>query len=82
MLCDVHTDILQRLDLFRQRVTQAFSSIMQDAESILLSELVTFVNEGLSTDDLFGTAEATALCQKMQDDEMLMISEGTVFKIS
>lgn len=55
---------------------------MQDADSIPLNELVTFVNQGLSTDDLFGSTEATELCQRMQDDELLMISEGTVYKIA
>ncbi len=39
------------------------------------------VNEGLSTDMLFGTAEATEACQIMTDAEELMLSEGIVYKL-
>lgn len=39
------------------------------------------VNEGLTTGALFGTAEATALCQVMSDADELMISDGIVYKV-
>jgi DNA replication licensing factor MCM3 len=54
---------------------------MQDEESISLRELLTHVNEGLPTDSLFGTSEATEICQIMGDNDELMISEGTVYKV-
>lgn len=48
---------------------------------MFLAALLEFVNEGLPTDSLFGTAEATEACQVMQDSEELMISDGIVYKI-
>lgn len=48
---------------------------------MFLTELVKMVNEGLPTDALFGTAEATAVCQVMSDADELMISEGIVYKV-
>jgi DNA replication licensing factor MCM3 len=54
---------------------------MQDTEMMFLADLLKLVNEGLSTDELFGTAEATEACQAMTDADELMISEGIVYKI-
>jgi DNA replication licensing factor MCM3 len=54
---------------------------MQDTETVLLSELLQLVNESLSTEELFGTGEATEACQVMQEAEELMISDGIVYKI-
>lgn len=58
-----------------------FASQLQDEEQIFLAELVEFVNAGLSTDALFGTAEATAICQVMTDSDELMMSEGIIYKV-
>ena len=58
-----------------------FATKMQDDEEILLANLLQFVNQGLSTDELFGTTEATNACEVMQDAEELMISDGIVYKI-
>jgi DNA replication licensing factor MCM3 len=54
---------------------------MQDEEQVFLTDLLKLINDGMSTDSLFGTAEATAACQEMQEAEELMISEGIVYKI-
>jgi DNA replication licensing factor MCM3 len=54
---------------------------MQDEEMTFLSTLLGWVNEGLSTEEWFGTAEATAGCLAMQKAEELMISDGIVYKI-
>ncbi|KAG6875296.1 hypothetical protein C0992_004386 [Termitomyces sp. T32_za158] len=70
-----------RLQFFRSRLASIFATLLQDDEQIFLADLLKFVNEGLTTDSLFGTAEATAACQMMQDNEELMISDGIVYKI-
>lgn len=70
-----------RLQFFRSRLANIFATLLQDDEQIFLTDLLKFVNEGLATDSLFGTAEATAACQMMQDNEELMISDGIVYKI-
>jgi len=54
---------------------------MQDDESIFLADLLQHINEGLSTEELFGTGEATEACLAMQAAEELMISDGIVYKI-
>ncbi|KAF9015050.1 ATP dependent DNA helicase [Cyathus striatus] len=71
----------ERLQLFRSRVANIFATRMQDDEQIFLKELLEFVNEGLPTDSLFGTAEATEACQAMGENDELMISDGIVYKI-
>jgi DNA replication licensing factor MCM3 len=70
-----------RLKLFRSRVANVFATKMQDDEEIFLTNLLQLVNEGLPTDELFGTSEATQACETMQDAEELMISDGIVYKI-
>jgi len=81
---DYFTDIVtyfNRVQLFRSRLANIFATRMQDEEQIFLTELLQLINEGLTTDSLFGTAEATDACQVMQDNEELMISDGIVYKI-
>lgn len=58
-----------------------FATRLQDEEQIFLSQLLEAVNEGLPTDMLYGTAEASEACQIMQDNEELMLSDGIVYKI-
>ncbi|KAG8220061.1 MCM2/3/5 family-domain-containing protein [Butyriboletus roseoflavus] len=70
-----------RLQLFRSRVANLFASHLQDEEQIFLAELVQLVNAGLPTDALFGTAEASAICQVMTDSDELMMSDGIVYKV-
>ncbi|KAF5337407.1 hypothetical protein D9611_003099 [Ephemerocybe angulata] len=71
----------ERTQFFRSRVAKIFATVMQDEESMSLRDILTHVNEGLPTDSLFGTAEATEICQIMGDNDELMISEGTVYKV-
>jgi DNA replication licensing factor MCM3 len=73
--------VYDRLQLFRARLANLFSTRLQDEEQVFLAELVEMVNEGLPTGALFGTAEATAACQVMSDADELMISEGIVYKV-
>ncbi|KAH7883866.1 MCM2/3/5 family-domain-containing protein [Phlebopus sp. FC_14] len=71
----------ERLQMFRSKLANLFATRLQDEEQIFLSELVEMVNEGLPTGALFGTAEATAICQIMTGSDELMLSEGIVYKI-
>ncbi|EJD04325.1 ATP dependent DNA helicase [Fomitiporia mediterranea MF3/22] len=70
-----------RLRLFRQRLASVFSTKYQDEEQVFFAELLPHINEGLPTNTLFGTAEATAACQAMSDQNELMLSDGIVYKI-
>jgi len=70
-----------RLQLFRARVSKIFATRLQDEETIYLKELLEFVNEGMPTESLFGTAEATQICEIMGENDELMISEGIVYKV-
>jgi len=69
------------LQLFRSRVSKVFVTRMQDEETIFLTDLVEIVNEGMSAENLFGTAEATQICEIMGENDELMISEGIVYKV-
>jgi DNA replication licensing factor MCM3 len=46
-----------------------------------LVDLVKAVNDGLGNEALFGTAEATLLCQAMTEANEVMLSENIVYKI-
>ncbi|KAA1468488.1 ATP dependent DNA helicase [Dentipellis sp. KUC8613] len=70
-----------RLQLFRSRLARLWSSTLQDEEQFILTDLVQLINDGLDTDALFGTAEATAACQAMTDANEMMLSEGIVYKM-
>jgi len=54
---------------------------MQDEDTIFLTDLLEFVNDGLSTESLYGTAEATRICELMGEKDELMISEGIIYKV-
>ncbi|THG98456.1 hypothetical protein EW026_g3739 [Hermanssonia centrifuga] len=71
----------ERLALFRSRLARLFSTTRQDDEQFYFADILKDVNEGLSTDALFGTVEATAACQVMTDANELMLSDGIVYKI-
>ncbi|KAF8225807.1 MCM-domain-containing protein [Tricholoma matsutake] len=71
----------ERLQQFRSRLANIFATRLQDEEQIFLPQLLEAINEGLPTDMLYGTAEATGACQIMQDSEELMLSDGIVYKI-
>lgn len=82
LTCEISlTGLSNRLQLFRSRLANIFATRLQDEEQIFLTALVEFINEGLATDSLFGTAEATEACKAMQNAEELMISDGIVYKI-
>lgn len=70
-----------RLRLFRTRLASLFATRLQDPEQFLFTDLLPMINEGLSTDILFGTAEATAACQVMTEANEIMLSGDVVYKI-
>ena len=70
-----------RLQLFRTRVARLWATSFQDDEQVFLADLVQAVNEGLGNDVLFGTSEATMLCQAMTEANEVMLSDGIVYKI-
>jgi hypothetical protein len=72
---------LLRLQLFRSRVARLWATSFQDDEQVFLADLVQRVNEGLDSDALFGTAEATVACQAMTEANEVMLSENIVYKI-
>lgn len=69
------------MQVFRSRVSKIFVTRMQDEETIFLTDLVEMVNEGMSTENLFGTTEATQICEIMGENDELMISEGIVYRV-
>ena len=70
-----------RLKLFRTRLANLFATKLIDEDQMYLNTLVEMINEGLSNDQLFGTAEATAACEIMTDANEIMLSDGVVYKI-
>ncbi|KAI0639086.1 ATP dependent DNA helicase [Trametes polyzona] len=70
-----------RLKLFRTRLASVFATKLVDEDQAYLHDLVEMVNEGLPTQELFGTAEATAACNVMTDANEIMLSDGIVYKI-
>lgn len=47
----------------------------------MFTDLLELINQGLPTEQLFGTAEATIACEVMGEAEELMLSGGVVYKI-
>jgi len=62
-------------------VANLFATRLQDEEQIFLAELLEMINDGLSTTELFGTTEASNICQIMSDSDELMLSDGIVYKV-
>lgn len=62
-------------------MAKIFATRLQDEETMFLTDLLEFVNEGMPTSTLYGTAEATQICEIMGENDELMISEGVVYKL-
>lgn len=71
----------ERLALFRTRLARLNATVLLDDEQVYFTQLLELINDGLTTDTLFGTAEATAICQVMTEANELMLSDGIVYKI-
>jgi DNA replication licensing factor MCM3 len=66
---------------FRKRLATIFSTVYQDREQVFFAELLEKLNEGQPTSTLFSTGEAMAACERMTDENELLLSEGIVYKI-
>ncbi|KAF4623005.1 hypothetical protein D9613_001700 [Agrocybe pediades] len=72
----------ERLQVFRSRIIKLFGTTMQDREMIPLNELLENVNQGIPTEQLYGTAEAAEILTIMtENDELMLSEEGHVYKL-
>jgi len=71
----------ERMALFRRRLARLYEAELRDEEQFYLRDLLELINKGLTTAQLFGTAEATAICLLMTEQNELMLSDGIVYKI-
>ena len=70
-----------RLDLFRSRLDHVFTTSLGADGFVELTELVPLVNEGLETDEMFGSGEARRAAERMHERNEIMFSDGTVYKV-
>ncbi|ORY32621.1 MCM2/3/5 family-domain-containing protein [Naematelia encephala] len=76
------TDIsAERLDMFQSRLDHVFTTSLGADGIVEMTELVPMINEGLTNEDMFGTGEARVALEKMGERNMIMFSEGTVYKL-
>ncbi|EIW70928.1 hypothetical protein TREMEDRAFT_28916 [Tremella mesenterica DSM 1558] len=71
----------ERLTLFRSRLDQVFSSSLGAEGIVDLTDLIPLINEGLSTEEMFGTSESRAAVGKMHDANEVMFAEGVVYRV-
>jgi len=71
----------ERMDLFRTRLSTVLETSGAANDGYVdFEEMLPLVNEGLATDDLFGSAEARTAVGKMHDDNQIMFADGVVYK--
>jgi DNA replication licensing factor MCM3 len=71
----------ERMDLFRTRLSTVMETSGAANDGYLdFEEMLPLVNEGLSTDDMFGSGEARTAVEKMHQDNQVMFSEGVIYK--
>lgn len=74
--------IRYRLQLFRTRLSAVWSSsAWADEDYIPIDELIPLVNEGLSHDEMFGSAQARAVLEKMSEGNEVMLDSGLVYRV-
>jgi len=69
------------LNLFRSRLDQVFTTSLGADGMVELTNLVPLFNEGLGTDEMFGSNEARKAAERMHERNEIMFSEGTVYKV-
>ena len=75
-------DGFKRFQLFRSKLAKLFSTRLQDNENVKLTELLPMINEGLTTEELFGSVEAVEALRAMgQSEEVMLDDDGFVWKI-
>jgi DNA replication licensing factor MCM3 len=71
----------ERMDLFRTRLSTVLETSGAANDGYVdFEEMLPLVNEGLSTDDMFGSGEARTAVEKMHQDNQVMFSEGVIYK--
>lgn len=76
------THMIHRYQLFRSKLSKLFSTKLQDSENVKLTDLIPLINEGLTAEEFFGSAEAVDVLKAMGDEEeVLLDDDGTVWKI-
>lgn len=79
--CNI-ADLVRRLQLFRTRLSAVWSSsAWADEDYIPIAELVPLVNEGLGNDEMFGSAQAREVLDRMSEGNEVMIDEGLVYRV-
>ncbi|GMM27906.1 MCM DNA helicase complex subunit [Martiniozyma asiatica (nom. inval.)] len=68
-----------RLALFRSTLSKVFSAEMKDSYAI--TDLLGSINSNVAQEDSFGTLEIKAALEKLQQMNILMISENKVYPI-
>lgn len=76
-----HRSTFNRLQLFRSRVSHLFTTKFRDLEAEKVSTFVEWINDGLSTDELFSTAEAVAGFEAMEGADEVMMSDDLIYKV-
>ena len=57
------------------------SSAWADEDYIPIDELIPLVNEGLGNDEMFGSAQARAVLEKMSEGNEVMLDSGLVYRV-
>ncbi|VDB93408.1 unnamed protein product [Peniophora sp. CBMAI 1063] len=70
-----------RIQLFRSRVAQLWANQFANEEQLFLTDLLPAVNADWPAEQLFGTAEATAVLEVMTRDNELMLADGIVYRV-
>lgn len=70
-----------RVQLFRSRVAQLWANQFANEDQLFLTDLLPAVNTDWPAEQLFGTAEATAVLEAMTTDNELMFADGIVYRV-
>lgn len=70
---------MERIKLFKRRMAETF--MRQDEEMMTQQTLLPQVNQGLSDETSFSPSEAAAILVIMNDENSIMFSDGTIYKL-
>ena len=70
-----------RVQLFRSRVAQVWATRFVGEDQLFVTDLLPAVNEGRPTEELFGTAEAMAILERMTEANEVMLADGIVYSV-
>ena len=70
-----------RAQLFRSRVAQLWANQFAGEDQLFLTDLLPAVNADWPAEQLFGTAEATAVLEQMTNNNELMLADGIVYRV-